>query len=237
MASSKRTKRAKARTKAGAAARAKTRAAARTARSRKNQRKVGQAHAGLASRSLAAVETVANVSISCLANTHYHAAREAWLDTVHRWLMFFVIALGAAALADAIPKLVGVIGLSVDATLVKEMCAAGAAILAALDLTFDLSNRARAHAMMKRRYYELLASLREGHKTPTQGRVCLDQFSADEEPPYKVLFLACWNEAERNIRGVEARKFNIPDWDNFWKNCFRRPSVTYPVIPATSSVA
>lgn len=102
------------------------------------------------------------VTVSCLANAHYHSSREAYLDTVHRWFMFFVIALGAAALTDALPKLIDLVfGTTINPALFKEACAAFVAIIAALDLTFDLSNRARSHAMMKRRYYELLASVRE----------------------------------------------------------------------------
>lgn len=191
----------------------------------------GEQQSSNPSRPVASATSLEAVTVSCLTNSHYHAAREAWMDTVHRWLMFFVIALGAAALTDLLPKLFTLLsGQIVDQSLIKEGCAAGAAILAALDLTFDLSNRTRAHAMMKRRYYELLASLREGKRTPMETRACLDQFSADEEPPYRVLFLACWNEAERSVHGPKARRFDISIWGNIWKNCFRRPSVTYPVI-------
>lgn len=235
MASSERTKGAE----AGAAPRTATGAETGVAAAEQGagpaaHREEGQS--GLTSRPVASPTSVEAVTVSCLTNSHYHAAREAWLDTVHRWLMFFVIALGAAALTDILPKMVTLLlGVSADPALVKEVCAAGAAIMAALDLTFDLSNRARAHAMMKRRYYELLASVREGKRTATEARACLDQFSADEEPPYKVLFLACWNDAERSVHGLKARRFDISIWGNLWKNWFRRPSVTYPVIHAKSN--
>src|SRR5579884_708661 len=42
-----------------------------------------------------ATATIDAVTVSCLANALYHGAREAWLDTAHRWFMFFVIVLGA----------------------------------------------------------------------------------------------------------------------------------------------
>ena len=164
-------------------------------------------------------------------NAHYHASREAFLDTEHRWFMFLVIALGAAALTDALPKLVNAIfGIQFDPILFKEGCAAAAAIIAALDLTFDLSNRARNHAMMRRRYFELLANIREGHKTPEQGRVCLDEFSADEEPAYRVLYLSSWNAAQKTVFGNNALKIRISFWANIFKNWWRRPS--YPVVVA-----
>jgi hypothetical protein len=105
------------------------------------------------SGSMATATPLEKATISCLTNARYHSGREAWLDSVHRWFMFLVIALGAAALADALPKVFGVLlSVELNGDFIKEVCAAGAAIIAALDLTFDLSNRARAHSMMKRRY-------------------------------------------------------------------------------------
>jgi hypothetical protein len=43
-------------------------------------------------------------TIDCLSNALYHSNREAFLDALHRWFMFFVIVLGAAALTDVLPK-------------------------------------------------------------------------------------------------------------------------------------
>ncbi len=155
------------------------------------------------------------VKISCLMNAHYHAAREAFLDTVHRWFMFGVVVFGAAALVDILPP---------ESTWLKGVLSAGAASLGALDLTFDLSNRARAHAMMKRRYYEVLADLRERRKTVDEVRVCLDRFSADEEPAYRVLLLACWNAAQKSVYGDTAKALKISKVALAFKNLLRRPT-------------
>jgi hypothetical protein len=91
----------------------------------------------------AAKEAIEACTVSCLTNAQYHACREAYLDTIHRWFMFLVIAFGGAAITDILPQLTGT-----DAKLTTDLLVAGGAVLAALDLTFDLSNRARAHAMM-----------------------------------------------------------------------------------------
>lgn len=183
-----------------------------------------------ASGPLAAATPLEARTISCLTNAQYHSSREAFLDTVHRWLMFAVIALGAAALMDALPKMLSHFGIVVQPDIFKEACAAGAAILAALDLTFDLSNRARMHSMMKRRYYELLADLRAGKRTSDEVGVCLDQYSAEEEPPYKVLFLACWNAAQKTVFGKSALRWDISGTSLFFKNVFRRPAATFVMI-------
>src|SRR5271170_3388341 len=90
-----------------------------------------------------------------LMNARYHASREAFLDTVHRFLMFMIIILGAAAVTEL-----------VNAPWLKGAFAASAVVFAAFDLTADLSNRARCHALMKRRYFELLADLIGEKRSP-----------------------------------------------------------------------
>jgi hypothetical protein len=178
-----------------------------------------------------ATEAIEQITVSCLANAQYHACREAFLDSIHRWFMFLVIALGAAALMDALPHFINWLsGLAIEPAAVKEMCAAGAAILAALDLTFDLSNRARNHAMMKRRYFELLADLRDGPKTPEHVKVCVERYSADEEPQFRVLFLICWNAAQETVYGPKRLRYNIGLFSNLFKNCWRRPAADFRVV-------
>jgi hypothetical protein len=164
---------------------------------------------------------------SCLLNAHYHAAREGFLDTTHRWFMLGIIIFGASAFADLIPQAAG-------SGWLKGSFGAGAALLGGLDLTFDLSNRARSHALMKRRYFELLADMRDGLKTSEQVLSCLDRFSAEEEPPYRVLLLMCRNRAQSEVRGSGARLFRIPRRHRFIKNIFRMSSVDYgpPLLPS-----
>lgn len=156
-------------------------------------------------------------------NARYHATREAFLDNVHRWFMFAVIALGAAALIDVLPKPAtshGSVGL-------KELLAAGAAIIAALDLTFDLSNRARVHALMKRRYFELIADLVAGDKTPDQVEACKERYSADEEPAYHAVIATSYNAAQEMVYGKDAYSFKIPSLHLFFKNFWRFSGTIY----------
>jgi hypothetical protein len=175
-------------------------------------------------------EAVEACTISCLTNAQYHASREAFLDTIHRWVMFLVIALGGAALTDVLPRLTGA-----DAKLATDLLIATGAILAALDLTFDLSNRARTHAMMKRRYFELLADLRDLHKTPEHVKVCIERFSAEEEPQFRVLFLACWNAAQEAVYGNRRHRYVIGFFSNLFKNWWRRPASDFPFIDGQMS--
>jgi hypothetical protein len=157
-------------------------------------------------------------------NARYHATREAFLDNVHRWFMFAVIMLGAAALIDIFPHATapqGAVGL-------KELFAASAAIIAALDLTFDLSNRARTHSLMKRRYFELIADLVAGDKTAEQVEACIERFNADEEPAYHALIATSYNAAQEMVYGKEAYSYTVPRFHLVCKNFWRFGGATYP---------
>jgi hypothetical protein len=157
--------------------------------------------------------------VNCLMNARYHASREAFLDTAHRWFMFAIIAMGATAIIDVAPA---------DwLPLVKNVSAAIGALLAAMDLTFDLSNRARAHSLMKRRYFDLVADLAEGSKTPEQVAVCASRYAADEEPAYHALLMASWNAAQEMVYGDVAYHYVIPRTHLFWKNIWRYPAEKY----------
>lgn len=145
----------------------------------------------------------------CLMNARYHSTREAFLDTVHRWLMFGIIIFGASSIIDFLSPWT------------KVASGALTAVFGALDLVFDLSNRARAHALMKRRYFELLADVTEGHKNVTEGDACMHRLSADEEPAYHALISASWNAAQEMVYGSEAEKYKIGWFRTVFKNLLR----------------
>ena len=140
--------------------------------------------------------------------------------------MFGVIALGAGAVLSLLPANYNWSG----------VCSAGAAILGALDLTFDLSNRARAHSLMKRRYFELLGDLADSTKTPREVEAYLHRYSADEEPAYHALLAASWNAAQDMIYGDDALEYDIPKWHRRFQNFVRREGVRYKLKNETNNV-
>ncbi len=169
----------------------------------------------------AAAAPIEKAKTSCLMNARYHASREAFLDTVHRWFMFGIIAFGAGALVDILPP---------GKDWLKSAFAAATALLGALDLTFDLSNRARMHALMKRRYLELLADLTEGRQQMDGYEAEIHRFGADEEPVFHALLCSCWNFAQQAVYGRDALLFKIPRHHLVLKNVLRFTSVQYLTI-------
>lgn len=132
--------------------------------------------------------TLNQVRYPCLMNMDYHATREAWLDQWHRWLMFTVIAAGAAAFVDMWPQM-------------KVWGPIIAVVAGALDLTFDLSNRARAHAMFRRRYSEIVS---EATREPDKLQVLqckLDELSGEEEPAYHAQLALSAMKAQQQVFG------------------------------------
>ncbi|MFA6021352.1 MAG: hypothetical protein WC722_13895 [Rhodospirillales bacterium] len=168
----------------------------------------------------ATASSLRELDFVCLLNTRYHEAREAFLDSTHRWLMFFVIVFGSGAVVAAglelgLPKWI------------NAFLGASSAVFGALDLAFDLTNRARNHALMKRRYYELLADLKEGKKSKEEAESLLPRYYADEEPSYRALLMLAWNEAQEMIYGDEKRTYIIPPRNRFWKHVFRYEGVSF----------
>lgn len=167
-----------------------------------------------------AAPTLNQVRFKCLMNAQYHAAREAFLDGVHRWMMFAVIVFGAAAVVDAFR----------DALWIKGVFGAGAAVLGALDLAFDLSNRARNHALLRRRYYELLGDVDEGRMSLVAADACLARLNGEEEPAYHALLNACSEAANIMVYG-SAEGVHIPWWHRLLQNVWRFEGRIYAVTP------
>ena len=132
--------------------------------------------------------TLNQVRYPCLMNMDYHAAREAFLDQAHRWLMFAVIAAGASAFVDVWS----------DMRLWGPILAV---VAGALDLTFDLSNRARAHAMFRRRYAEILGNASREPDKLVALQCKLDEIAGEEEPPFNALLALSAMRAQQQTYG------------------------------------
>jgi hypothetical protein len=184
----------------------------------------GRSEEGLGGSSGAAsaqASLVEGLQCNLLMNARYHASREAFLDTVHRVLMFSIIVLGAAAVTDLL-----------NAPWIKGAFAACAVIFASFDLTADLSNRARQHALMKRRYFDLLADLAANKKSAAEIEEHMHRCSADEEPAFHALLAVSWNAAQEMVYGDHAYKYQIPRLHRLLKNIRRYGQENYRPAPA-----
>jgi hypothetical protein len=148
-------------------------------------------------------------------NIMYHAAREAWLDSVHRWLMFIVICLGAASVVTVLNPMVAAI------------CGAATAVFGALDLTFDLSNRARLHALHRHRYAELLSEAEANPDDLARIDARMVAIYADEEPMFNALAAMCNNQAEHQVYDKDHDILFVPPIHRILRNVIRFDGVSY----------
>jgi hypothetical protein len=183
-----------------------------------------------AATSSGAASSLDGFRVDCLMNARYHSAREAFLDGIHRWLMLGIILFGSAAVLNLFGGLPEKYG-----TFLKAVFAALPVVFGTLDLTFDLSNRARIHALMKRRYFELLADVTEGKKTIEQADAAMHRCSADEEPAYHALLATAWNAAQEMVYGERAQHYELW-WLIRWSKQFLRfEGSRFPVRQGASS--
>ena len=75
-------------------------------------------------------------------NHRYHAHRRSFFDTLHKLTMLGVLLTGSAAFSNFLGQ--------------PEWFGAAAAVLAALDMVFGYSHKARDHEMSFRRYADLV---------------------------------------------------------------------------------
>jgi hypothetical protein len=134
--------------------------------------------------------------IDCLRNARYHEDRERFFARIHRTAMFVVVASGTATFAwlKAAPIFAGVITLA-----------------GLLDLVFDISGKARLHASLRRRVYDLLAQAEDSTRSVESLREQAVRIYADEPPCMHAANLIAFNGAMDAFHRPHAFKYKI-EW-------------------------
>lgn len=144
------------------------------------------------------------VQFNALRNALMHTARQRWLDSLHRCLMFLIVLSGTAGASALFIKWTG------DASF-----AAIAAVLATLDLVLDLRPKARLHDDLKRRYYLLLADIESkpaADKATIAGwNRALMVITADEPDAHHVVDCLAYNRAALTL-GREQGNLLVVRW-------------------------
>ena len=149
----------------------------------------------------------------------YHQRRRGFYDRTHKATMFLVVLAGSAAFS-------GIGGFAWD------YFAGFAAVLAAFDLVWNPSHRARDHEMLFRQFSALAITIRTASRPDQsayekwiQERI---QIETNEPPVYWALEADCDNEVRR-ARGKDSELVNI-DWISRWTmNLLRHERAQYPM--------
>jgi hypothetical protein len=121
-----------------------------------------------------------SLRISLVRNAHYHEDRERFFARTHRVAMFVVVASGTAsfAFAKSTPIFAGIITLT-----------------GLIDLVFDVSGKARLHASLRRRIYDVLAQAEDESRSVAQLREQAVRIYADEPPCMHAVNALAYNAA------------------------------------------
>jgi hypothetical protein len=118
--------------------------------------------------------------IECLRDTRYHEDRERYFARWHKFAMFVVVVSGTATFANwaSLPWIGAVVTLA-----------------GLLDLVFDVSGKARLHASLRRRVYDILAQIEDPSRQLDPLKEQLVRVYADEPPTMHAANMVAFNGA------------------------------------------
>lgn len=144
---------------------------------------------------------IADLDFAIEKSMRYHQRRRGFYDSTHKVIMFFVVLAGSAAFSG-----------------IGEFFGAIAAALAAADLVWGPSHKARGHEMLFRRFSELAIEIRTAaepsrpaYEKWIQARINIE---TNEPPIYWALEADCDNEVRR-AWGKDSELVNIR-WLSRW---------------------
>ncbi len=143
----------------------------------------------------------------------YHQRRRAFHDFFHRLFMFVIVVAGSTAFSTV----------SLNMGDVSKISAAITVALAAIDLVWGLSHRARDHEILFRRFSDLAIKIRTGelcedtYKEWLKERITIE---SDEPPIYWALEADCDNEVRR-AWGMNEEIIKIGWWYRRTMNLIR----------------
>ncbi|WP_417691800.1 hypothetical protein [Roseibium sp.] len=143
-----------------------------------------------------------SLRFDCLVNSRYHEDREAHYSRIHRFLMFFIVVSGAAAISQVLESV----------PYAAETSTAMAAVAGLIDLVFGVSEKAKQHAMLRWRVLSILADLEAKEVDVQTLRHKLAAIFADEPPTMYTVQALAENGAIRAM-GMDQRKlYKISAW-------------------------
>jgi hypothetical protein len=162
--------------------------------------------------------------IDCLRNARYHEDRERFFARIHKGAMFCVVASGTATLAwvRKAPVFAVIITLA-----------------GLLDLVFDICGKARLHASLRRRIYDLLAQAEDSTRSIESLREQAVQVYADEPPCMHAANIIAFNGAMESLHRPRQFQYKIEWYHRFLRHVWPFASTnfkTYGELAKTGSV-
>lgn len=162
----------------------------------------------------------------CDRSARYHTARRAFLDKWHRWMIVAVVLSGSSAVA----------ALSGDNKILSGSIMLLTAVLAAIEVVFNITDRARDHELLARRFYQIASTITPEYVNSEQvgcwRRAILGVY-VDEPAVYHALNAECYNAAaqalgKRERQRIKRRHYLLRHWWRFSAEDF--PKIPEPQV-------
>jgi hypothetical protein len=169
--------------------------------------KADAGHATTATGAEAALTPREDFVIECLRNARYHEDRERFFARIHRIAMFVTVASGTATFAWlktapwTAPWFLSLITLA-----------------GLLDLVFDVSGKARLHASLRRRIYDILAQTEDSDRKLENLREQAVKVYADEPPSMHAANMIAFNGAMESMHRPHRYLYKIEWYHRFFRN-------------------
>ncbi|MFG1319854.1 hypothetical protein [Xanthobacter autotrophicus] len=149
-----------------------------------------------------------SIKVQALRNALYHGARRNFLEFINRAFSFIVILGGAVAVADYLGN--------------AKPAAFIATVAGTLQLVFDFGGRAKEHAFLQRRFYDVIAEV-ETCPEPAENQICkwqadLVRIYADEPPTLRALDAIAYNDAAEALDTEWRVRVNW--WQSLWRHFY-----------------
>ena len=165
----------------------------------------------------------------CDRSARYHTARRAFFDTCHRWMMVAVLVSGSSAVAT----LNGLFGDPEISRMLSMIIMLITALCGAISVVWNLTDRARDHEMLARRFYGIakLIDVEKADKEQIEKwRVEIIGVYEDEPAVFHALNAECYNAATKAL-GYGSEKFQQVSWHQHLLRNIRRFSPKDFTIP------
>ena len=150
--------------------------------------------------------------IRCLRNVHYHEDRERFFARLHKMAMFIIV-LGAIATFAPIEKY-----------WIASLVIAFAGLV---DLVFDVSGKARLHASLRRRIYDVLADAQDQDADLGKLFRRLIDIYADEPPCMHAVNALAHNSAYDFFDRPKELRMKMEWWQRVFRNVWPFPQTDF----------
>ena len=170
----------------------------------------------------------------CDRGARYHTHRHTFFDWCHRWMMVAVLVSGSSAVAI----LSGAFGPEVAGGVVSIVIMLIPTTVGAISVVWNLTDRARDHAFLARRFYQIAKSINVEEAGPERiENWRIEILSAFQEEPavFYALNAECYNAATRALGYGDDRLRQISRWRYYLRNWVRFSAGNFPPMRSESS--